>query len=130
LTAPEPIVRERALINLAFWLLTVAAAIGVLLVLRYPATRQPARLFHGGVAGVGLVLLVAGLLFGAPMPDRYGVALFGPAAAVLAGLALLIGITIALATRRPARGIGLRLGTHATLAVTAYVLLLAYVVLR
>ena len=55
---------------------------------------------------------------------------FGPAAAVLAALAALAGVGIALLGRRMARRIGLLIVVHASLAVTAYVLLLTYAFLK
>ena len=100
-----------------------------MLVTRFPATAKALRVTHGVVAAFGLATLIAGIFTSPPVEDRYGVGLFPPAAAVLAGLALLAGLSIALLARRSGRGIGILIGTHATLAVTGYVMLLCYVLL-
>jgi hypothetical protein len=73
--------------------------------------------------------LIVSLASGIGTGDRYGTASFGPAAAILATLATLAGAGIMLRARRPARNIGFLIGVHASLAVTAYVLLLAYALL-
>ena len=74
----------------------------------------------------GLSVLIFTLVNGTGMGDRYGTASFGPAAAILAALAALVGTGIALFGRRATRSISFLIGVHASLAVTAYVLLLAY----
>ena len=100
-----------------------------MLVVRFPASGQAVRITHGSVAALGVAMLIAGLLTRAPAEDRFGVAFFPSAAAVLAGLALVAGLGILFFARRSGRGIGVFIGAHATLAVTAYVMLLAYVLL-
>jgi hypothetical protein len=119
---------------LALLLLSAAVVLGIVMVVRYAdnarAWFRPLRLTHGTLAALGLASLIGALLIGKPAEDRFGVALFGPGAAILATLALLIGLWMGLRGRPTANGIGIVIGTHATLAVTAYVLLLTYVLLR
>lgn len=117
------------MLTLAFWLITLAVAIGVLLALRAQgAGAPPGRLpaLHGVVAVAGLVVLALAVTAGRGSPDRYGTAAFGPAAAILGALAVVIGLTM-FVRRRRGRGVGFLIGVHATVAVIAYSLLLAYV---
>jgi len=55
-----------------------------------------------------------------------GMGSFGTAAAVLFGLALTLGPSMVLLFRRAPRIAGLAVAAHATLAITAFVLLLAW----
>ena len=55
-----------------------------------------------------------------------GVGSFGTAAATLFGIALTLGLLIPLMTKRSPRVAGFIIATHATIAVTAFVLLLAW----
>lgn len=83
---------------------------------------------HGmfGAAGIAALLLA---LRGPPRGRLTGVASFGTIAAVVACVALVAGLGVVTLSRRSGRGIGLLIAVHATLAITAYVLLLAYVAL-
>lgn len=120
------------MISLAFWILTAAVAIGVVMAIRYAGRERlmASRLapsLHGLFAACGFLLLAIGLTDGAPAPDdRYGTGGFGPAAAALAAVALVIGFIVTLRGRAPGRRVGFLIGTHATVAVIAYVLLLAF----
>jgi hypothetical protein len=76
-----------------------------------------------GAAGVALLLLA---LRGPPRGVLTGASSFGWQAAVLLGTALMAGIAIAvLARRRPGAASG-AIVVHALLAVTGYVLAIAY----
>jgi hypothetical protein len=130
------------MLNAAFVLLTLAAAIGALLALRHlreggasPAASGAARprvrglgLAHGGLGGTGLLFLLAALRGGAVHPAA-GVAGFGQAAAWLLGVALLLGLSV-LAMGRGGRGrTSILIAVHATLAISGIVVLMALVVL-
>jgi hypothetical protein len=83
-------------------------------------------LVHGlvGAAGFGLLLL---LLRGPRRGEAMGVGSFGEAAAVLFGVALVLGLLIALLRRRAPRVTSLLIASHSGLAVTGFVLFLAWV---
>jgi len=117
------------MLSLALVILSAAVALGVALALVHLRGSLPSRPFgalHGvvGAAGLGALLLA---LRGPPRGVLTGVASFGAIAAVLAAVALVVGLGIAALARRGRGGLGLVIAVHATLAITAYVLLLAYV---
>jgi hypothetical protein len=118
------------MLSLALALLSLAVLIGVAIGIRFLGDRRlPSRAIgavHGLLGASGLSALILSLASGAGTGDRYGTASFGPAAAILAALAALAGAGIALLGRRTPRSIGFLIGVHASLAITAYVLLLAY----
>ena len=118
------------MLSLALALLSLTVLIGVAIGIRFLGDRRlPSRAIgavHGLLGASGLCALIFALVSGVGTGDRYGTASFGPAAAMLAALAVLAGAGMALLRRRTARSIGLLLVVHASLAVTAYVLLLAY----
>jgi len=80
---------------------------------------------HGliGAAGLGLLLLA---LRGPRRGESMGVGSFGATAAVLFGVALPLGVLIALLRRRSPRVAGIVVATHASLAIAAFVLFLAW----
>jgi hypothetical protein len=111
-------------LNLAFWVLGGAVLIGGALALPYlhSGLRRlpwPVRFLHGGLGAVGLALLLLVLYRGLP-PSTMGTAGFGQAAAVLFGLALVLGLAIALFRVRPA---GVVVAFHAGLAIAGFVVL-------
>jgi len=118
------------MLSLALVLLSLAVLIGAAIGIRFLGDRRlPSRAIgaiHGLLGASGLCALIFALVSSVGADDRYGTASFGPAAATLAALAVLAGAGIALLGRRTVRGIGLLIVVHASLAVTAYVLLLAY----
>jgi hypothetical protein len=121
-----------AMIDIAFAVLTVAVALGLTLAVMHLRGVSP-RLWPGGVShglagAIGLGLLLFALKGGA-QGGGDGVASFGPAAAILAGAALLLGLIVLFRTSR-GRTAGLLIAVHGSLAITAYTLLLAYVSLR
>ena len=82
-------------------------------------------IIHGLIGAAGLGSLVVALQ-GPRHGDAMGVGSFGVAAAVLFGIALVFGPFIPLSMKRTPRLAGLLIATHATLAITAFVLLLAW----
>jgi hypothetical protein len=124
------------MVSFAFWLLTATVAIGVMMATGYLGrarllARPTVPILHGLLGLAGLAVLVIALRGGAAAgSDRYGTAPFAPAAAVLAGFAVIVGLIVARLGRRPGRKVGFLIGAHATLAVTAYALLLAFDWLR
>ncbi len=118
------------MLSLALTLFSLAVLIGIVIGIRFlNEKRPPSRVIaaaHGLLGAVGLAALIVALKSGAGAGDQYGTASFGPAAAVLAAVALLAGVGIALLARRMTRNIGVLIGVHASVAVTAYVLLLAF----
>ncbi len=121
------------MITLAVWLWGTTVAIGAVMAVRFLGERQlasrPVAAVHGVLGAAGLAALLVALATAGATSNRYGTAAFGPAAAVLATIAVIIGLTIAVRGRSRPRGPGLLIGIHATIAVTAAVLLLAYAVL-
>ena len=121
------------MLSFALVLFSLAVLIGVAIGIRFSVDgRLPSRAIgavHGLLGLSGLSALIVAVVSGAGTGDRYGTASFGPVAVILAALAVLAGAGIALLGRRAARSIGLLIAVHASLAVTAYVLLLAYALL-
>jgi hypothetical protein len=116
------------LVSAAVWVLTVAVVAGTILALWHlrstddGASRPPlvAGLAHGAVGALGLVLLLLALR-GPPRGVEAGAGAFGTTAAVLFAAAVVTGLVI-LAIRRKA----IVMAIHAGIAITAYVLLLAW----
>jgi hypothetical protein len=99
----------------------------VILVLRYlrgDRLSLAIGIVHGvaGASGLGLLLLA---LQGPPRGEAMGVGSFGVTAAVLFGAALVLGLLILFLHRRP-RIAGVVVATHASLAIAAFVLFLAW----
>jgi hypothetical protein len=108
----------------AFYILCAAVALGGALTLPYlrvTARRLPwpIRLTHGVVGAVGLATLFWALYLGLP-PSTMGTAGFGPASVVFIGLALILGLAIALFRLRPP---GVIVAFHAGLAIAGFVVL-------
>jgi hypothetical protein len=82
---------------------------------------------HGLIGATGLVLLLLAL-GGPPRGVSLGVGAFGLVAAVLLALALLVGLAVLVAFRLRRRP-GALIALHATLAVSGFVILAAYVFL-
>ena len=89
------------------------------------AVPTPLSALHGGLAICGFVVLVFAL-HGPPRGVEAGAGAFGHVAAVLAALALLAGGGVLAARLRKKRFTGMLLGIHATLAISAFVILTAY----
>lgn len=115
----------------AFWVLSATVMLGTFLAFMYLHAKHvlpsAVAISHGSLGAFGIVVL-AYALFREPIRGAaYGVSSFGLVAVVLGGVALLLGLVIALVTRRPGRRIGLLIGAHASFAVAAYILLMTYV---
>jgi hypothetical protein len=119
--------RRLVLVSIAVWVLTLAAAAGSILALWHLratdlGSRPPLAvgIAHGVVGAVGLVVLLLALRGPARGVDA-GVGSFGTIAAVLFAGAVLTGVMVFLLRRK-----GVMMVTHAGIAVTGYVLLLAW----
>jgi hypothetical protein len=110
----------------AFVILCAAVAIGAGLAIQYlrgAGARRPPwpiALVHGVLGAAGLAIFLAVLQRGLPT-SAAGTAGFGPAAAALIGLALLLGLVIARAARR--RPPGILVAIHASVAIAGFVVL-------
>jgi len=112
----------------ALAILSATVVLGIVLALLHLRGLHPHWMFgalHGVLGATGLGTLVLALR-GPPRGVLTGVAWFGTIAALLAAAALALGLGIVALARR-SRGVGPVIVVHGTLAITAYVLLLAYV---
>jgi hypothetical protein len=106
----------------------VAVAIGAGLAIQYlrgaGARRAPwpIPLVHGALGATGLAILLVVLDRGLPS-SATGTTGFGPAAAVLISLALLLGLVIARAAWRRRRPAGVIVAIHASVAIAGFVVL-------
>ncbi len=96
------------------------------LIPRRPAIPAWLSGLHGLLATGGFVALVLSLR-GPPRGAASGAGSFGVLAAVLAALALIAGAATVVARLRKRPFTGFLAGVHATLAVSAFVILAAYV---
>jgi hypothetical protein len=119
-----------SMLPIAFAILSAAVVLGIALALLHlrGRSRPPWMIgaLHGVLGTAGLATLVLALR-GPPRGAEAGVAAFGAIAAVLAAVALAMGLAVVTLARQSRRGVGLAITVHATFAMTAYVLLLAYV---
>jgi hypothetical protein len=113
-------------------LLSAAVTLGVVVALWHmrgsDSTGRPPWLVgvvHGvlGVAGLGALVLV---LQGPRRGDAMGVGSFGTTAAVLFTAAVAAGLAVPVMTRRWPHAGAVAIAVHAGLAITAYVLFLAW----
>ena len=113
------------MVSVAFWILTLAVVAGSGLALWHLRGLSRPPLAAGGAhavvgaAGLGVLLLA---LRGPARGVAVGVGSFGTVAAVLFAGALLTGIVLLLWHRK-----GIVMAVHAGIAITGYVLLLAWV---
>lgn len=116
------------MLSIAVWILTLAAGAGTLLAVWHlraadgGSSRPPVAIgvVHGVVGVAGLVVLLL-VLRGAPRGVAAGVGSFGTISAALFTAALLTGVVVLLSRRK-----ALVMAIHAGIAITAYVLLLAW----
>jgi hypothetical protein len=120
------------MLSLAFAILSAAVLLGAVLAsMHLRGWRRPAWAVGAthGVLGLAGLLALWRALGGPPRGVLTGVSAFGSIAAWLAVIALLLGLGVLVAVRRGAPATGLVIAVHATVAVTAYVMLAAYVAL-
>lgn len=115
---------------LAFWVLAAAVVLGIVLALLHIRPGRGAApwqlgAIHGIIGASGLALLVLALR-GPPRGTIYGIAPFGVVSAVLFALALLAGLLVLRHLRRGRHPVTL-IGAHAMIAISAFVVLAAYV---
>ncbi len=117
------------MLQAAFYVLTVAAAAGTILALWHMratdgATRPPlaAGIAHGIVGATGLALLIP-VVLGPPRGVAAGAGSFGPIAGWLFAAAILTGATILIRRRK---GPIVMMAIHSGIAITAYVMLVAW----
>lgn len=121
------------MLDLAFWVLCAAVAIGSGLAIAYlrgPQAKPPPRFIafaHGLLGGASLVALIAALRSGLPQTGM-GLSGFGVIAAGLLALAFAFGLMLFLSGRRR-RPAGALVGAHASLAIAGFVVLLSLVAL-
>lgn len=120
------------MLSVAFILISTSVLSGsvvALLHLRGTAYPRPlSGVLHGVLGLAGLAALILALR-GPPRGIDAGVGAFGAVAAVLAAAALVVGVGVLALLRYRPQIAGLAIVLHATLAITAYVVLLAYVAL-
>lgn len=118
------------MLSIAFWVLSATVVLGTFLALMHiRSVRSPPwkiAAAHGVLGSLGIATLIVALSQDSNHGVEYGVSFFGRLAAALASLALFLGLAIIVRKRRSVNGVGLIIGAHATFAITAYVLLLAY----
>jgi hypothetical protein len=123
-------VTRSSMLTLAFWILAATVVLGSGLAFAHLRASRlppwPVGALHGVAGATGLAVLIMALQ-GPARGAEYGVSSFGPAATALVALALLMGLVVLLLARRFKRTSGLAIAIHSTIAVTAFVLLLAYV---
>ncbi|HJU16577.1 MAG TPA: hypothetical protein VJ770_08895 [Stellaceae bacterium] len=121
------------MLTLSFAILCAAVPIGAGLAaaaLRGAPAKPPPRLLplvHGLLGAAGLAVLIAALHHGLPRTGM-GTSGFGPVAAVLLGLAFVLGLALG-ALGRGRRPPGPLVGVHASLAIAGFVVLLALIAL-
>jgi len=119
------------MLTAAFAVLAAAVLFGAALAVQFvrggtaTAVPWPAAALHGfvGIAGLGCLLLA---LRGPPCGLGQGTASFGAIAATLLALAALAGLGVLLMHRGKKQRAGTLIGLHATLAISGFVVLAAY----
>jgi len=119
------------MLSAAFVILTIAVALGTVLAMLHLRTGRtappwPLGAVHGILALGGLVCLALALR-GPPRGVEHGTGSFGIIAAVLFVLAALLGARLLAARLFSKRIVGGTIAIHATLAVSGFVILAAYV---
>lgn len=112
-------------LEIAFYILCAAVVLGGGLAIHFMRGEEmrrppwPIGVVHGALGAAGLASLLLVLRNGLP-PSGMGTTGFASAAAVLLGIALLLGLVIGLRRHRPH---GLLVAVHASLAVVGFVVL-------
>ena len=121
------------MLNVAFTVVAVAVLLGTTLAVQYlrggieHPTPWTLAALHGVIGIGGLCCLVLALR-GPPHGLGQGTASFGVIAATLLALAALAGLGILLIRRGKKQRAGTLIGLHATLAISGFVVLAAYLV--
>jgi hypothetical protein len=112
--------------------LSLAVTLGIVLALWHLRAGEfrsgppwPVGVVHGALGIAGLCVLIL-LLQGPRRGDAMGVGSFGASSAVLFAAAVTAGVSVPLLSRRSPNGAGVMIVLHAGLAITAYVLFLAW----
>ncbi|HEY8290615.1 MAG TPA: hypothetical protein VIG49_15175 [Acetobacteraceae bacterium] len=120
------------MVGIAVLVLSVAVLAGIILALWHMraaegAPRPPfaAGVAHGSIGIIGVVTLALALR-GPARGVAYGAGSFGWLAAVLLSAALLVGLFLPLSAWRSRRVPAVAISVHAGLAITGFVLLLAW----
>jgi hypothetical protein len=121
------------MLTVAFLILTTAVLFGIVLAILHARGETawrvpwPVGVLHGLIGICGFVCLLLALR-GPPRGLDQGMASFGMIGAGLIALAVLVGLAIFITFRTKQRGgAGTLIGIHATLAVSGFVILAAYV---
>jgi hypothetical protein len=120
------------MLTLAFGLICAAIVAGAVLAVGYlrAAAAPPAvAIAHGALGAAGLAALLLALRRGLP-ETAFGTEGFGAGAAALLAPALALGLVLGHAGLRRRRPAATLVVSHATLAITGFVLLLAIIALR
>jgi hypothetical protein len=122
------------MLNVAFTVVAVAVLLGIALAVQYlrGGTEHPTpwtlAALHGVIGIGGLCCLVLALRGPPRGALGQGTASFGVTAATLLALAALAGLGILLIRRGKKQRAGTLIGLHATLAISGFVVLAAYLV--
>ena len=114
----------------AFYILTAAVLLGSFIALSYFGLirwRWWPGVMHGVIGAAGLAVLFFSL-GGAPRGVEFGVQSFGIIAAYIGAAGLLMGLIIAALNFFAKKRASWLVGAHVTVAVAAYLFLMAYVV--
>jgi hypothetical protein len=119
------------MLTAAFGILSAAVLLGAalaVLFMRGPAAPRapwPVAALHGLLGLTGLCCLALSLR-GPPRGAEFGVASFGAISTVLIALAALVGLGVFFTYRLKGRRAGGLIALHATLAISGFVILAAY----
>jgi len=116
--------------SFAFWTVTLAVVWGAGLSFLFlnPVWRRPAWVaaIHGIVGATGLGLLILALRTQDPRAEALGVGAFAKYAAVLLSAALILGLVIGFGPLSIRRRRGFLIAIHGTIAISGFVLFMAY----
>lgn len=121
---------EMSVLIVAFYLVTAAVLLGAVIALSHLGLirwRWWPGVIHGAIGATGLAILFFSI-GGPPRGAEFGVQSFGLIAAVLATVGLFIGLSFAALNLLVKKRVAWLVGAHVTVAMAAYLFLLAYVV--
>lgn len=118
------------MLTTAFAVLGIAVALGAALFVRHLhggiGAPQPLAVLHGLIGLGGLSYLILALRQ-APIRSGHGTTSFGATSAALIAAAALVGVAVFVLRSIGTARAGTLIGIHATLAITGFVILAAYV---